>query len=56
MFDAVLSGGAAPGPAAMSADQVKRQVESAFGVRVLKVSPMKDAGQADFAVVIMIAG
>ncbi len=56
VFGAVLATGAAPGQAAMSADQVKRQVESAFGVRVLKVSPMKDAGQAAFAVVIMNPG
>jgi hypothetical protein len=55
-FAAILAAGAQPGHAAMSADQIKRQVEGAFGVRVLKVSPMQDAGVAAFAVVIMNAG
>ena len=56
VFGAILAAGAAPGLAAMSADQVKRQVELAFGVRVLKMRPMQDAGQAAFAVVIMNHG
>ena len=53
---AVLAAGAALALAAMSADQVKRQVERTFGVRVLKMRPMKDAGEAAFAVVIMNHG
>ena len=55
-FGIVLAAGAAPSLAAMSADQVKRQVASEFGVRVLKVRPMRDAGVAAFAVVIMNEG
>ena len=55
-FGAVLAAGAAPGLAAMSADQVKRQVERTFGVCVLKMRPMKDADGAAFAVVIMNYG
>lgn len=56
IFGAVLAAGAQPGQAAMSADQVKRQVASEFNVRVLKVRSIKDEGQAAFAVVIMNDG
>ena len=56
VFGATLVLGAAPAGAALSADQVKRQVETQYGVKVLRIKPMTEQGQSAFAVTIMNPG
>ncbi len=56
VFGAALALGAAPASAALSADQVKRQVETRYGVKVLRVKPMTEQGRSAFAVTIMNPG
>jgi len=52
----VLGGGVTPVRAMMTADQVKRQVETEKDVRVLRVEPVTDEGRKAFKVVIMHEG
>jgi hypothetical protein len=56
VFGATLALGAAPAGAALSADQVKRQVETQYGVKVLRVKPMTEQGRSAFALTIMNPG
>jgi len=56
LFGAVLGLGAAPAAAALSADQVKRQVEARYGVEVLRIVPMAEQGRSAYAVTIMNPG
>ena len=55
VFGATLALGASPA-AALSADQVKRQVETQYGVKVLRIKPMTEQGRSAFAVTIMNPG
>ena len=55
VFGATLALGAAPA-VALSADQVKRQVEARYGVKVLRIKPMTEQGRSAFAVTIMNPG
>ena len=55
MFGATLALGATPA-AALSADQVRRQVETRYGVKVLRIRPMTEQGRSAFAVTIMNPG
>ncbi len=55
VFGAMLALGAAPA-GALSADQVKRQVETQYGVKVLRIKPMTEQGRSAFAVTIMNPG
>ena len=55
VFGATLALGATPA-AALSADQVKRQVETRYGVKVLRIKPMTEQGRSAFAVTIMNPG
>ncbi len=56
VFGATLALGAAPAGAVLSADQVKRQVETRYGVKVLRIKPMTEPGRSAFAVTIMNPG
>lgn len=56
LFGATLALGASPAEAALSADQVKRQVETRYGVTVLRVKPMTEFGRSAYAVTIMNPG
>ncbi len=56
VFGATLALGATPTGAALSADQVKRQVETRYGVEVLRIKPMTEQGRSAFAVTIMNPG
>ena len=56
VFGAALALGAAPAAAAMSADQVKRQVETRYGVAVLRIKPVTEQGRSAYAVTIMNRG
>ena len=56
VFGAMLALGASPTAAALSADQVKRQVETRYGVKVLRIKPMTEQGRSAFAVTIMNPG
>jgi hypothetical protein len=56
VFGATLALGAAPAGAALSADQVKQQVETRYGVKVLRIKPMTEQGRSAFAVTIMNPG
>ena len=55
VFGATLALGAAPA-VALSADQVRRQVETRYGVKVLRIKPMTEQGRSAFAVTIMNPG
>ncbi len=55
VFGAMFALGASPA-AALSADQVKRQVETQYGVKVLRIKPMTEQGRSAFAVTIMNPG
>ena len=55
VFGATLALGATPA-GALSADQVKRQVETRYGVKVLRIKPMTEQGRSAFAVTIMNPG
>ena len=55
VFGATLALGATPA-GALSADQVKRQVETRYGVKVLRIRPMTEQGRSAFAVTIMNPG
>ncbi len=56
VFGAALVLGASPAAAAMSADQVKRQVETQYGVTVLRIKPVTHQGRGAYAVTIMNPG
>ncbi len=56
VFGATLALDAAPAGAALSADQVKRQVETRYGVTVLRIKPVTEQGRSAFAVTIMNPG
>ena len=56
VFGATLALGAAPAGAALSADQVKRQVETRYGVKVLRIKPVTEQGRSAFSVTIMNPG
>ena len=56
LFGAALALGASPAEAALSADQVKRQVETQYGVTVLRVKPVTEQGRSAYAVTIMNPG
>ncbi len=56
VFGATLALGAAPAGAALSADQVKRQVETRYGVTVLRIEAVTEQGRSAFAVTIMNPG
>ncbi len=56
VFGATLALSTAPAGAALSADQVKRQVETRYGVKVLRIKPMTEQGWSAFAVTIMNPG
>ncbi len=56
VFGAMLALGSAPAGAVLSADQVKRQVETRYGVKVLRIKPMTEQGRSAFAVTIMNPG
>ncbi len=56
VFGATLALGAAPAGAALSADQVKRQVETRYGVKVLRIKPVTEQGRSAFAVTIINPG
>ncbi len=55
-FGATLALSGPPAEAALSADQVKRQVEAQYGVRVLRIKPVTHQGRSAFAVTIMNPG
>ncbi len=55
VFGATLALGATPA-GALSADQVKRQVETRYNVKVLRIKPMTEQGRSAFAVTIMNPG
>ena len=55
-FGAALALGASPAGAALSADQVKRQVETRYGVTVLRIKPVTEQGRGAYAVTIMNPG
>ncbi len=55
VFGVTLALGASPA-AALSADQVKRQVETRYNVKVLRIKPMTEQGRSAFAVTIMNSG
>ena len=55
VFGATLALGAAPA-AALSADQVRRQVETRYNVKVLRIKPMTEQGRSAFAVTVMNPG
>lgn len=52
----VLGGGVTPVRAAMTADQVKRQVEADTNLQVLRVEPVTEEGRAAFKVAVMHKG
>jgi len=56
VFGAALALGASPAGAALSADEVKRQVETRYGVTVLRVKPVTENGRSAYAVTIMNPG
>ncbi len=56
VFGATLALGAAPADAALSADQIKRLVETRYDVEVLRIKPMTEQGRSAFAVTIMNPG
>jgi hypothetical protein len=56
VFGATLILGAAPAGAALSADQAKRQVETRYGVKVLRIKPMTEQGRSAFALTVMNPG
>ncbi len=56
VFGATLALGAGPVGAAPSVDQVKQQVETRYGVKVLRIKPMTEQGRSAFAVTIMNPG
>ncbi len=56
LFGAALASVASPAAAAMSADQVKRQVETRYGVTVLRIKPVTEQGRSAYAVTIMNPG
>ena len=56
LFGAALASGASPAGAALSADQVKRQVETRYGVTVLRIKPVTEQGRSAYAVTIMNPG
>ena len=56
LFGAALALGASPAEAALSADQVKRQVEMRYGVTVLRIKPVTEQGRSAYAVTIMNPG
>ncbi len=56
VFGAVLASVASPAGAALSADQVKRQVETRYGVTVLRLKPVTEQGRSAYAVTIMNPG
>ncbi len=56
LFGAALALGASPAGAALSADQVKRQVETRYGVAVLRIKPLTEQGRSAYAVTIMNPG
>ena len=56
VFGAVLASVASPAEAALSADQVKRQVETRYGVTVLRIKPVTEQGRSAYAVTIMNPG
>ncbi len=56
VFGATLALGASPAGAALSADQVKRQVETRYGVKVLRIKPVTEQGRSAFSVTIMNPG
>ena len=55
VFGATLALGPTPA-AALSADQVRRQVETRYSVKVLRIKPMTEQGRSAFAVTIMNPG
>ena len=55
VFGATLALGATPA-GALSAEQVKQQVETRYGVKVLRIKPMTEQGRSAFAVTIMNPG
>ncbi len=56
VFGAALALGASPAGAALSADQVKRQVETRYGVTVLRIEAVTEQGRSAYAVTIMNPG
>ncbi len=56
LFGAALASMAMPAEAALSADQVKRQVETRYGVTVLRIKPVTEQGRSAYAVTIMNPG
>ena len=56
LFGAALALGASPAEAALSADQVKRQVETRYGVTVLRIEAVTEQGRSAYAVTIMSPG
>ncbi len=56
VFGAALASVASPAEAALSADQVKRQVETRYGVTVLRIKPVTEQGRSAYAVTIMNPG
>ncbi len=56
LFGAALASMAMPAEAALSADQVKRQVETRYGVTVLRIKPVTEEGRSAYAVTIMNRG
>ena len=56
ILGATLALGASPAAAALSADQVKRQVETRYGVTVLRIEAVTEQGRSAFAVTIMNPG
>ncbi len=56
VFGAALALGASPAGAALSADQVKRQVETRYGVTVLRIEAVTEQGRSAYAVTIMSPG
>ncbi len=56
LFGAALAFGASPAEAALSADHVKRQVETRYGVTVLRIKPVTEQGRSAYAVTIMNPG
>ncbi len=55
VFGATLALGATPA-VALSADQVKRQVEARYGVTVLRIEAVTEQGRSAYAVTIMNPG
>lgn len=56
ILGATFALGASPAEAALSADQVKRQVETRYGVTVLRIKPVTEQGRSAYAVTIMNPG